>query len=173
MGLPPFEKVHAMKNLMEKTGLIRIIDTWLKKQGKTPVGDPIFRMIWSTTATEVRHGTFNEFSGTLFVRQVTETRETRKYNYIHDRWILEKWIPPEKSLIRELPLSYQGSYEPIFVFEDKDGNFLEPNIKVVEFIIDHLRNVESLTTMERRSELKTQDELSLNSEIAQFMEQIG
>lgn len=159
---------------MEKTGLIKIVDTWLSRQEKLVDGRPVFRLTWSTTASEVRHGTFNDFSDSgLFIRQITETRETRKYNYVKDRWILERWTPPDRVSSQELPMSFNGTYEPIFVFEGSNGEALPVTLKVVEFIIGHLRKVERPLSGARKSQLKTEDDLALNAEIAEFMQQIG
>ena len=44
-------------------------------------------------------------------------------------------VGPEVAICEELPESNRGSYEPIFVFQDKDGNPLPPTLWSVEFII--------------------------------------
>jgi hypothetical protein len=87
---------------------------------KTLDGRPIFRVVWSNDQFEVRNGTFNEFYGRIFLRTVTGARVVRKYSYIQERWILEKWFPIEPT--HELP-SPDG-YEIIYLFEDKNGNAL-------------------------------------------------
>jgi len=64
---------------------------------------------------------------------------------------LEQWFPPEVCLNPELPDSIHGSYEPIYVFEDKDGNSLPLVLRVVQIIVRNcLLNTRS--TMLRRSE---------------------
>lgn len=99
-------------------------------------GRRLFRIIWSESAFENRHGTFREFTESgLFIREVTETRRVRKYNYIHNRWIFEAWAPGNLTANRELPDATNGDYVPVYVFENKRGEYLPPNEKVVRFLI--------------------------------------
>ncbi|MFI5420539.1 MAG: hypothetical protein ACHQ1H_06190 [Nitrososphaerales archaeon] len=113
---------------------------FLKKQGKVPSGAPLFKLVWSNSETELRSGTFEDYTtGGLFIRTFVGTRRVLKYNYIIDRWILEKWFPPELTISHELPDSKNGSYEPLYVFEDKKGNYLPPNLKALNFLIEQTR----------------------------------
>lgn len=155
---------------MENTGLIKIINKWLSKQGKSAALDPLFRLVWSNNEIELRHGTFNDFYGNLFIRQVTEVRETKKYPYIRDRWVLERFVPPEQAFCSELPNSINGSYEPFFVFESKSGIYLQPTLKVVEFIVSAANRMQSekITPQERLNMLERKED----REIADFMDQI-
>lgn len=114
---------------------VELINRWLSDQGKNLRGEPIYRLVWSDDLYEFRHGTFRDFYGNLFLREVTETRRTRKYGYIQERFIFEKWAPPEIAFSRELPESINGDYIPVFVFEDKNGKYLKPTLKVVEFLV--------------------------------------
>lgn len=99
-------------------------------------GRRLFRIIWSESAFENRHGTFREFTESgLFIREVTETRRVRKYNYIHNRWIFEAWAPGNLTANRELPDATNGDYVPVYVFENKRGEYLPPNEKVARFLI--------------------------------------
>lgn len=96
----------------------------------------LFRLIWSESAFENRYGTFREFTESgIFIREVTETRRVRKYNYIHNRWIFEAWAPGNLTANRETPDAYNGDYVPVYVFENKNGEYLPPNEKVVRFLI--------------------------------------
>ena len=98
--------------------------------GKTLHEKPLFRVVWSNDQFEVRNGTFNEFYGHIFVRTVTGARVVRKYSYIQERWILEKWFPIEPT--NELP--HPDGYEIIYLFEDKNGNPLPVIWRVLEII---------------------------------------
>ena len=99
-------------------------------------GHVLFRIIWSESAFENRYGTFREFTeGGLFIREVTEVRRTRKYNYIHYRWIFEAWAPGNLTANRETPDAAGGDYVPVYVFENKSGEYLPPTEKVVRFLI--------------------------------------
>lgn len=99
-------------------------------------GRALFRLVWSEASFENRHGTFREFTESgLFIREVTEVRRVRKYNYIHNRWIFEAWAPGNLTRNIELPDASNGDYVPVYVFEDRGGNYLPPNEKVVRFLI--------------------------------------
>ena len=96
----------------------------------------LFRLIWSENAFENRHGTFREFTQSgLFIREITEVRKVRKYNYIHNRWIFEAWAPGNLTANPETPDAHNGDYIPVYVFENKNGEYLPPNEKVVRFLI--------------------------------------
>ena len=99
-------------------------------------GRALFRLIWSENAFENRRGTFREFSDSgLFIREVTEVRRVRKYNYIHNRWIFEAWAPGNLTANVETPDTVNGDSVPVYVFEDRHGGYLPPNEKVVRFLI--------------------------------------
>jgi hypothetical protein len=119
---------------------------------------PLYKLVWSTSEIELRHGTFREFHDDVFIREVTETRWTKKYWYINDRWILERWIPPGLVATKELPNSVNGSYEPIYTFEDGDRLYLTPNIKVLDFIITMAEKPHHITKEELMQELIDKEE---------------
>jgi hypothetical protein len=105
-----------------------------EKFGTDIFGHAFFRVVWSEDMTEIRFGKFNEFVGDRFIRTVTGNHRVRKYNYIHSRWILEKYFPPEVAFNEMIPESREGSYEPIFVFEDKDANPLPITLRVLDLL---------------------------------------
>ena len=118
---------------------VQHLNNWLKSQGKSITGEVIYRLIWSDKIFENRYGTYRDFTPSgLFIREITETRTTRKYNYINERWILEKWAPGNITAHRELPDATNGDYIPVYVFEDKKGNYIAPTEKVLKFIIDFM-----------------------------------
>jgi len=119
---------------------VEYLNKWLKDQGTSLEGKTIYRLIWSDSAFENRYGFFRDFTpGGLFIREVVETRKTRKYNYIHERWILEKWAPGNLTASKELPDAINGDYIPVYVFEDKKGNYLPPTQKALEFILNFMK----------------------------------
>jgi hypothetical protein len=130
-------------------------------------GEPIFRLIWSEDSFEVRRGVFNDYNGLIFLRTEAAVRRVPKYNYIKDRWILEKWVSPEECFTPELPESTQGSYEPCFVFEDAKRNPLPVTRKVVEFLVNWANGkVRSMSNSER----KTLESSIEEKEIQDFMD---
>jgi|ERR1035437_4046659 hypothetical protein len=148
---------------------IEKINDWLKEfGGENPQAEPFFRIVWSNDQYEIRNGEFNIFSGMLFLRTEIGDKLVRKYNYIHERWILEKWFP--QSLVRntETPAVTNGDYEPFYVFQDKNGNYLFPTLKVVEFIFYSMMHGKPSTEQEILTEMKIKED----KEIQTFMDMI-
>lgn len=116
------------------------INKYLKLFGEISLDKPYFRIVWSDEQFEKRLGTFSEFTkeSHIFIRTVQAVQEVPKYNYIQERWILEKWMPPTPDTILELPESINGSYEPYYVFQDANGNYLPLNVEFVEFIVQQI-----------------------------------
>jgi len=98
---------------------------------------------------EKRYGTFDDFlPGTqIFLRTVTETREVPKYRqWIHNKHILERLVLVPEFQQHELPSS-KVSYEPLWVFEDRVGNYLPPRLDAAKFIIDGVLEAQIVNTM--------------------------
>lgn len=125
------------------------IHDWLNKQERMLDGRPIWRLVWSENLTEKRHGLFQDWYGSIFIREYRGIREARKYNYISERWILEKF-----NSCRAGDFSFSGdsagSYEPVWVFETGNGDYLAPTFKAVQFIIEFARQNRVMTAAERQ-----------------------
>jgi hypothetical protein len=146
-----------------------VINDFLKNYRKNLSNDPIFRVVWSDDLTETRFGEFNDYYGNIFLRKFIGYRQVPKYNYINERWILEKWLPAEDSYINEVPNTHNGSYEPVYVFQDKDLNYLEPNLKIVKIVIFFSEgNVRKMTPSERQQLA----DISENEEVQDFIDRI-
>ena len=122
--------------------------------GKSLDGRANYRLVWSDSQFETRVGDFSEYYGDIFVRNYKGAKEVPKYNYIKERWILEKL---EYISNPEILTSNNGTYEPIWVFQDKNGNYLDPIWRAVEFILDALskpaiKETETAEDIRRRSE---------------------
>ena len=118
---------------------IERLNKWLETKGKSPEGKVLYRLVWSDSIFENRFGTFNDFTESgLFVRQISEVRRVRKYSYINERFIFEKWAPGNLTANKELPDSLNGDYIPVYVFEDKEGKYLPPTEKSLSFIINFM-----------------------------------
>jgi hypothetical protein len=111
------------------------LNKWLEGYGFIR-NEPMYRLVWSNDIMEYRYGQFRDFAGSIFLREVWETRLTRKYNYIHDKWILEGFSPDAFS--QEIPGSERGDYVPIYVFQDRKGGSLPVTRRVLEFLIGAL-----------------------------------
>ena len=117
----------------------KAINVSLRRFGTNNYGKALFRVAWSTKQTEIRRREYNEFYGKLFVRTVRETAECLKYPAIKDKWILEKWIPPDACYTDEIVSARrEGSYECIYIFQDKNGNYLPLNLIVAQIVVKSL-----------------------------------
>jgi hypothetical protein len=120
----------------------KIINDFLKGHTKVPLTDkPIFKLVWADEEYELREGTYaiRDPKTTAIIAYAKKVDRVRKYGYIQERWILEQWYPPEVCQAGELPdACHEGSYEPIFVFEDKFRRALPLNKLVVEIIVSRL-----------------------------------
>lgn len=116
------------------------VDRFLKDQGRSLDGKPLYRLVWSEDSFEWRRGNFREFYGSVFLREVADVRYVPKYPYIDHRWIIEKYFPESHS--EELPV--YDHYEPIFCFQDKDSKELPVSLKMVEILISFDRNLDRI-----------------------------
>lgn len=83
---------------------------------------------------EHRRGWFRDYTESgLFIREVMDTRLTRKYNYIHERWILEAFSVTAQS--SEVPGTEGGDYVPVYVFNSSSDEPLPVTRRVLEFLI--------------------------------------
>ena len=103
----------------------------------TITGDPIWRIVWSEDQFEFRLGTYDDYSPNgLYLRTVTEVRYVPKYRqWIQKKFVLERLVVVPDMNQPELPTA-KVSYEPIYVFEDLNGNYLPPKWEAAKFVID-------------------------------------
>jgi hypothetical protein len=145
-----------------------VINSRLGDQGRNLFDQPLYKLVWSDNETELRRGVFREFIGSIFVRETIGVKQVPKYNYLPNRWILERWCPPEIAFNAELPNSRWGSYEPIYVFQDKFGNPLPFSEKVVFFIISLAEKSTRVTPEERMTEAQEKE----NKEIEEYVDSL-
>ncbi len=151
---------------MTKNSVVDHINKVIRVHGVNDYGDPIFRVVFSEDQTEKRNGTFNEYYGNIYLRTVNEIKEVSKYPWIHRKWILERWAPGELAYHSDLVLenNKNGVYVCVYVFQDKDQNYLPPLLKVTEIVIKSLLNHKSKSEMAERDEkmLKKEEEVEIN-----------
>jgi hypothetical protein len=99
----------------------------------TITGRAIWRVVWSQDQFEKRLMDTTDSGLQLLYPEV---RLVPKYR----QWIVEKYVLERLVLVPdinsdELPTIKQ-SYEPLFVFEDKNSNYLPPKIQACKFVID-------------------------------------
>jgi hypothetical protein len=111
------------------------LNQWLKDTyGTTIEGLALFRVVWSTELREKRRGTFCDFLDDIFIREVTEVRDSLKYPFAQERWVIETLMPtPPEVLGTELFEPY--TYEGIYIFQDKEENPLPMTRDMVEAAI--------------------------------------
>lgn len=96
----------------------------LEHFGSHVTGKPKYRVVWSTDQLEKRRIKAGEFVAEK--EQAYDTVvEVRKYNYVLDRWILERL-----SFSNNPELTERITYEPIYVFQDKYSVPLPLNLEV-------------------------------------------
>lgn len=148
--------------------LIETINDHLKKLfGVELSGEPRFRIVWSDSQYEIRYGTYNEFYGSIFLREVKGARQTPKYPYILHRYVLEYLVPVSNP---ELP-NNRLSYEPIYVFEDSKGNPLPLNETVVKLVCQTVLNP-TMSSIERKSLFEELDKKNYDQEVAYFSDML-
>lgn len=143
------------------------INRFLHTFGEWKDKEPKFRLSWSEDQRELRTGEFDVHANGIFLRTETGTREMAKYPYLRERYILEQWYPPELSFCPELPNSQYGSYEPIYVFEDGNGNRLPLNMKVVEMIM-HAKFNQSESQKDKDCRMRADQDIKDKKEVEYF-----
>lgn len=134
-----------------------------RRYGRDLLGRPWFRVVWSSSQTEKRVGTFSDWYGSVFVREYVGMAEVPKYpspDY-RDRWILEKLMFIEnKELWAD---TIKGVYEPVWVFRGKDNAYVRPTIKTVDFTIAMMFTPKQKLS---QSDIDDEEEKSLQDDIA-------
>lgn len=120
---------------------------------------PKFRLVWSDSQIETRVGKVNVFYGSIFVRTEDGVHQLPKYPYIKSRWVLEVlaegWNPELSKVI---------NYEPLWTFQDINGNYLAPNLRAIHIIIYSVLNPTRLSP----SDVDDQERKALEKEIEYF-----
>src|SRR4030095_102950 len=138
----PLYTSPASVNMIQPTEPIEVINNRLIDFFGLFEDRPAWRLVFSEDQLEKRLGNFNDYTKEGFlIRSVTEVREVPKYRqWIHEKWVLERLtvVPQFQQDELLVPLSY----EPIWVFEDKNGNPLPPIWLAIEFRIQHVYGVQ-------------------------------
>lgn len=109
---------------------IEIMNMWLERDyGYFEATRPLFKIVWSEDQFEKRIVNHSPEGFELLTPMVDERPKYKQW--IHNKYILERCIPVPK--IADLVEKF--SYEPVWVFEDKDGNSLPPNYDVCKIVI--------------------------------------
>lgn len=102
----------------------------------TTYPQPNWRVVWSDTLTEKRDGEYEDYTPAgIYLGTKRGIREVRKYDYLpRPCWVLEKFHHIfTRGTYDEVKEPY--TFEPVYVFLDKNDNSLPLNWKVVEIIV--------------------------------------
>lgn len=100
--------------------------------GRELNGKPKFRVVFSEDQYEKR---ITEFTDEGFELLQPEVRLLPKYKqWVKAKYILERFVP----VVGETDLLDNMSYEPVWVFQDKNGNYLPPFFEGCSLIIEGL-----------------------------------
>jgi hypothetical protein len=146
-------------------------------------GEPNVRIVWAPSILENVAGLWTDRdpeSGAL-VRQVAGVRRVQKYAHLGERWVLEKWVPPERygspgvwDAMNEQAVGFEtfdtlgafphrGEYEHVFTFEYPDspavkpefrGAFAEPSVARIERWADGYATGQRMNYFERLAAIK-------------------
>ena len=97
----------------------------------------IFRIVWSSDQLETRFGEHEVYYGSIYLRTDNGVFTVHKYQFVTDRWILERLFPNNREVTG---IMSDITYEPLFVFEDKNGAPLEVNERAANFLCWHAMN---------------------------------
>lgn len=113
------------KRLIEKYGIDTITNL------------PMWRVSWAPSQFVKQFGTYRDFTeGGIFIREVTETREVPKYDYLHPLYVLEllQIVP----LVNQIEMPTQTlSYECMHPYMHAvNQTYLPPNWEFTEWVVD-------------------------------------
>lgn len=96
---------------------------------------PMWRIVWSEDQFEKRMMDVTDEGISLLTPEVRTVPKYRQW--IQEKYVLENLVIVPEVNRKELA-DIKVSYEPIFVFEDKNSNYLPPHWDVCKLVIDTL-----------------------------------
>jgi hypothetical protein len=157
-----------MKTEPIKLKATKLSDNELERNFNRPLADlfgidtvssqPMFRISWSDEQFEKRLTECTDAGITLLKPEV---RLLPKYQWIRARYIIEHLVAIPNVNIPELPTT-KVSYEIIWTFEDKDGNYLPPHLEAAKFPINTM-----LSAMGRHQDGRTPLQKYVDDEFSQ------
>lgn len=92
-------------------------------------GTAKWRVVWAPDQFENRHGKHVDISSNgQFLKEVEETRYVRKYLWIGEKYVLEKWGP---NVLTEVKSDKNGVYELVVPLP----KFKDPYFEAIEFFL--------------------------------------
>ena len=125
-------------------------------------GKPKYRLIWTENTFEKRHGTFSKFYGPLWLGEHTGIELAKKYSFLLNRFVLERYAP---EATRNPEIDSDG-YECFYVFHDKDRNYLPLREDMINFAVQaHLTSVGGDIPKKNDHILESEDQVAFNNEV--------
>lgn len=121
----------------------------------TATGQPIFRVVWSEDQLEKR---LTDRSEKGLILPYPMMKLLPKYQWIKEKFVLERLVIVPEQNLKELA-GIKLSYEPVWVFKDKNEQYVPPTTWGCKFIIDTL-----YAAMGKQSMAKYVDEESKHPE---------
>ncbi len=90
----------------------------------------MWRIVWSDDQIEKRLTSYTKEGFELLTPMMVELP---KYSWIRQKYVLEQLVIVPVNHLDEL--TTKVSYEPIWVFQDDEGNYLPPKWEMTEFVI--------------------------------------
>jgi hypothetical protein len=143
--------------------------------GLNRYGEPNFRVVWGWSRLTWIGGkwTDTDASGNM-IRETIELRELPKY-FPHDRWHIERWLPPEaygspelwyrQTLEREDgilvpalgPYPRRGEYEHCFTLQGTRGEYLPLSPAACEWVVHAIEFARRMPAGEHRAALQRRE----------------
>ena len=110
---------------------------------------PMWRIAWAPEQFEKRFGLWRDFTTEgLFIKEVTELREVRKYPHLTEHYVLERLVAVPDYQVMELG-GAKISYEPIHPFWNGQMEYMPPNFVVSKFIIDTVYASQGISSLRK------------------------
>jgi len=123
---------------MELPEKLEDINYWLQRDYGDTGARPNWRVVFSDDQFEMVKGWFCTYDNSgNFISATKGVSQVRKYEYIRERYVLER-IMPVPMLQREELVGSEWSYEPVFTFEDIKSEYLPPLYHVCKIVIENV-----------------------------------
>lgn len=146
--------------------------------GTNRFNGPNYRAVWSNSRLETIGDEHEDYDAAgNKIRSVVEYRQIPKYWMSPNRWIVEKWMPPEyygspeswkkqtgaliggKFMLQLGDFPSQGDYELAYTLEEMDGTWMPLNSTVVEGVVLRIQaSIERFTAAQRKASLLRREE---------------
>jgi len=111
---------------------------------------PMWRVVWSDDQIEKRLTNYTKEGFELLTPMMVELP---KYSWIKQKYVLEQLVVVPDMHAKELTTKI--SYEPIWVFQDDQGDYLPPKWEMTEFVINAIYAVRGKPNLAKYKEKLT------------------